>query len=309
MGNKVFNLLLICIFIITFPLHSTAKVEDSACLTCHQYPGLVRQDDNTGLKILHIDSEKYRTTPHGHLDCKACHLDVDKIPHVGNNMTTCQSGCHQSDKDIALLAKTPRKGFHRNEQSVITNLEDKTSCKVCHKIYPHKKEPFARAFLNMHTGYMVCEVCHLDRSKFTVSRYDWVQTRDVAFQGDAFGSFYTPDNNISQKSDSILSRIAPYVYKDGKLQALMNTWDTDGAHKVCSSRSRLDEDEKTIEIRHYHRDVVKMEHTTACVECHSSMSMIDFSSLGFTTEQAVALKNLNIGNIIKKYEVFYMPSM
>ena len=311
MSNKIFNLFLMCAFIITSLLQGNVIADESVCFTCHQYPGLVRQNDNKkdGLKIFHIDKEKYRASSHGHLDCMACHLGINKIPHVGKNKTSCQSGCHKSSRDKKLLATTPRKGFHIKEQSFIANLEDKTSCKVCHQIYPHTKEPFVRTLLNMHTGYLVCEVCHLDRSKFTVSRYGWVQTKEVYFQGEAFGSFYDPLHKLTKRPESTLSRIAPFVNREGELQALMNTWDTDGAIKVCSSRTRLGKEEKALEISHYHRDVVKMKHTTACEECHSANGLIDFQAIGFSKERSDVLINLDIGNIIKQYEVFYMPDL
>jgi len=314
MGNKFFNLILMCT-VFTLLLHDNVVAAESTgesiCLSCHQYPGLVRQNEGqqNGLKILHIDNVKYRASSHGHVDCTACHIDVDKIPHVGKNKTNCQSNCHQSNKDKKLLANTPRKRFHKNEQSVITLLEDKTSCKVCHQIYPHTKEPFVRAFLNMHTGYMVCEVCHLDRAKFTVARYGWVQTKDVQFEGEAFGTFYDPLHKLTLVPESTLSRIAPYVNREGKLEALMNTWDTDGAINVYSSRRQLNEEEKVLEFTRYHRDVVKMKQTTACEKCHSANGLIDFQAIGFSNERSNTLINLDIGDIIKKYDVFYIPEL
>lgn len=315
MSNKFFDRFLMCTVIATFLLHGNVlaieSTSKSLCLSCHQYPGLVRQNEGqqNGLKILHIDKVKYRASSHGQVECSACHIGVDKIPHVGKNKTNCQSNCHQSNKDKTLLANTPRKGFHKKEQSVITIIEDKTSCKVCHQIYPHTKEPFVRAFLNMHTGYMVCEVCHLDRAKFNVARYGWVQTKDVQFKGDAFGSFYDPLHKLTRVPDSTLSRIAPYVNRHGKLVALMNTWDTDGAIKVYSSSRQRDKDEKTLEMTRYHRDVVKMKQTTACEKCHSANGLIDFQAIGFSNERSNTLINLDIGNIIKKYDVFYMPEL
>jgi len=283
--------------------------EQDPCLSCHQYPGLVRLEKNGGLKVLHVDEQKYLASSHGHLACRACHLAVDKIPHVGTNKTDCQSQCHQSDKDQSLLANTPRKGFHTKQQSVIVSLEDRTSCKVCHQIYPHSKEPFVRSFLNMHTGYLACEVCHLKRSKFNIVSYDWVNTEAVVFEGKPFGSVYDPRRKSTRKPEASLSRISPFVMHKGKPKALMNTWDTQGALKVSSARTRLDEDEKKLEIRHYHRDVVKMERTTACEECHARNGLLDFRALGFSQDRAEALMTMPIGNIIKKYDAFYLPKL
>lgn len=315
MTSNTFSLFLMCAIIAALLLPDSdtvdAATDESLCFNCHQYPGLVRQEkDNSGLKILHIDKVKYRASAHGELDCMACHEDINKIPHIGKNRTNCQSsGCHRSVKDKELLANTPRKGFHQQEQSIITRLDDNTSCKVCHQIYPHTKEPFVRTMLNMHTGYLVCEVCHLDRARFTVERYGWVHSDDVQFQGEAFGSYYDPLHKLTRAPETTLSRIAPYVKREGKLQALMNTWDTDGASKVYNSRTRLSEEEMAKEIKHYHRDVVKMKQTTACDECHANNGLIDFRAIGFSKERNDFLKNINIGNIIKKYDVFYMPDL
>lgn len=309
MGNKLITLFSVCAFTCLLLLSRSTVAEQPVCLMCHQYPGLVRQMENGKLKVLHIDVAKYRASVHGQQDCLTCHLGVDKIPHVGENKTNCQSQCHRSEKDQALLAKTPRKDFHQKEQSFITQLDDKTSCKVCHQIYPHKKEPFIRTFLNMHTGYLTCEVCHLDRAKFTVGRYDWVQTNNVEFQGDPYGSFYIPLQQFTQTPQSTLSRIAPFVQHKEKLVALMNTWDTDNATKIWPSLSQLTEDKMAIELSHYHQDIVKMEHTRACEECHRANGMVDFRALGFSKEDSERLTNLNIGNIIKKYDIFYMPNI
>ena len=313
MTNKTFGLYFVCSLMMAFlSLGDTvakSAMGEQLCLTCHQYPGLVRQNDKAGLKILHIDKVKYRASVHGELDCTACHTDIDKIPHVGQNKTNCQNQCHQSEQDKRLLAKTARKGFHKQEQSVITRLEDKTSCKVCHQIYPHTKAPFVRSFLNMHTSYLVCEVCHLDRAKYTVEIYGWVQDKGVYFQGEAFGSYYDPLRKLTKTPDTTLSRIAPYAKREGKMQALINTWDTDGAMKVYHSRSRLSEEEIILEMKHFHRDVVKMKQTTACEECHSAKGIIDFRAIGFSKERSLELKKINIGNIIKRYDVFYMPDL
>ena len=284
-----------------------ADGEAELCLSCHQYPGLVRQDENNTLKILHIDEDKFRASSHGQLACRECHLGVSQIPHVGQNRTDCNSQCHQQDQ--ALLDATPRKAFHKGQQSAVVSLEDQTSCKVCHQIYPHKKEPFLRAFLNMHTGYLACEVCHLKRSDFGVVRYDWVESTDVVFEGEPIGSVYDPQRRTVQQAQSSLSRISPFVVRQGQSQALMNTWDTDGAQKLCSARATLDADDKALGLGYYHRDVVKMERTTVCEECHTKNGFLDFQALGFSRGRSETLQSMPIGNIIKKYDVFYMPKL
>lgn len=312
MGNKSFNLFLLFIAIASFLFHgSIAAVEtddELFCFSCHQYPGLVVQQESGDLKILHIDKIEYQASSHGHLDCMACHVGIDIIPHNGKSDTTCQTECHSSDKVLKLIDEIPLKGFHDKEHSYVSRLEDESSCKVCHQIYPHTKEPFLRSFLNMHTNYLVCEVCHLDRSKFTVERYGWVQAKDVYFEGKSFGSFYDPLRRLTRLPESTLSRIAPYVKREGKLQALMNTWDTESALEANSQGTRLADDVKALEIEHYHQDVLKKKKTIVCQECHSANGLIDFEAIGFSKRRSDELKNLNIANIISKYKVFHIPN-
>jgi len=38
-------------------------LDEDGCLTCHQYPGLVRLEKTNGVKVLHIDEEKFFTSP------------------------------------------------------------------------------------------------------------------------------------------------------------------------------------------------------------------------------------------------------
>ena len=74
-------------------------LDEGGCLTCHQYPGLVRLEKADGVKVLHIDEEKFFSSPHGKILCKKCHTTVTKVPHTGETGTDCTSECHQKDAD------------------------------------------------------------------------------------------------------------------------------------------------------------------------------------------------------------------
>jgi hypothetical protein len=56
-------------------------LDEEGCLTCHQYPGLVRLEKENGVKELHIDEEKYFASPHGEFRCKQCHTTITQVPH------------------------------------------------------------------------------------------------------------------------------------------------------------------------------------------------------------------------------------
>ena len=53
---------------------------------------------------------------------------------------------------------------------------------VCHPLYPHSNNNLVRGFLNMHTGFMFCELCHIKREKFKHLTYDWKNTENEHMQ-------------------------------------------------------------------------------------------------------------------------------
>jgi hypothetical protein len=136
-------------------------LDEEGCLTCHQYPGLVRLEKTNGVKVLHIDEEKFFTSPHGEVRCTQCHTTIAQVPHTGETSTACTTECHQ--KDAKKISNYPLETLHQKEQSYLVSLKDQSSCRACHPIYPHSNNKLVRAFLNMHTGFMFCEVCHIKR--------------------------------------------------------------------------------------------------------------------------------------------------
>ena len=111
---------------------------------------------------------------HRKAECSECHPNTTQVPHTGILEVNCSKGCHLEDKDkIASLDESYYKSYHENEKFAITRLDDKSSCRVCHPLYPHSENNKVRAMLNMHTGFMVCEVCHLKKDNIPSLSFDW----------------------------------------------------------------------------------------------------------------------------------------
>ena len=91
-------------------------LDESGCLTCHQYPGLVRPEKPDGFKVFHIDEERYLQSPHGKTDCRKCHTSVHQVPHVGATSVNCTNGCHLSEKDKKLIGAYDLKALHAKEK-------------------------------------------------------------------------------------------------------------------------------------------------------------------------------------------------
>lgn len=283
-------------------------LDEEGCLTCHQYPGLVSLEKKNGVKVLHIDEKKFLTSPHGEFRCKQCHTTITKVPHTGETRTDCTTECHQ--KDAKKIADYPLETLHKKEQSYLISLKDQSSCRACHPIYPHSNNNLVRAFLNMHTGFMFCEVCHIDRAKVNHLVYDWEDTENADFSGEPFGTYFNPHTNKAHKADEhFISRIAVFSLTKGKKQGLMNTQDTVAANEFMLREKNLKPDAKKKELNYFHRDIERKEISVACNECHSTESILDFKKLGFDEFRTRHLICINIKGLVTKYKVFYFPRL
>lgn len=284
-------------------------IDEGGCLTCHQYPGLVRHEKDGSFTVLHIDESLYARSVHGRVDCRKCHTAVVKVPHTGATKVNCNTDCHRDVKDRQKVANYPLKDFHKGEQSYITRLEDETACRVCHPLYPHTENKVVRALLNLHTGFMVCDVCHLKKENFPDYYYDWKDTENADFSGKPFGTYYNPRTQTAHKSAHFLSRIAVFVKNDGKKQLTFNPEDTRKAQAFLQKEKSLTAMQKEEGLKYFHRDIAKKEISVACDQCHSFHSILDFKQLGFSEKTATNLKELNIKGLVTKYKTFYFPDL
>lgn len=294
---------------LTWGWGSAPAMDESGCLTCHQYPGLVRPEKAGGFKVFHIDERRYLRSPHGKTSCRKCHTTVHQVPHVGATTVNCTNGCHLSEKDKKLIADYDLKTFHAKEKSYLTRLADGSSCRVCHGLYPHRSSKLARAFINMHIGFMICETCHIKREKFKTLRYDWTSSEAADFAGKPFGSRYNPNLGTAAESTHFISRIAVFVEENGENRLMLNTWDTNKAMAFLGEEKKLTPAERETRLQSFHKDIHKKKISLTCDECHSNHSILDFNTLGFSEKKANDLVYLNIKGLVTKYKVFYFPEM
>lgn len=299
-------------YFIVLTVNNVFALDEGGCLTCHQYPGLVRMAKPDGLKALHIDEVKYLNSNHGKLQCIQCHITIDKVPHTGETEIDCTTKCHKGDKgdkEKKLPMNYSLKGFHRQEQSFIVKLKDNSSCRACHPLYPHSDNKLVRSFLNLHAGFMFCEVCHINRKKIKNLSYEWESSETAEFSGKPFGTFYNPHTKNAHKSSHFISRIAVFTTNNGKKRSLTNIRDTARAKAYLGKEKNLQADAKKKELAYFHKDIEKKEISVACNECHSSNSILDYKKLGFDKKKTKNLIYLNIKGLVTKYKTFYLPHL
>jgi len=292
-----------------FIANNSFALDEGGCLICHQYPGLVRLEEQGKFRPLHIDEEKYFSSPHGKFKCNQCHINIDKIPHTGETKVDCSTKCHKGEDAKVLPANYPLEAFHRKEQSFIAILRDESSCRVCHPLYPHSKNNLVRAFLNLHAGFVSCNVCHIKRKSYNNLTYEWKSSENAEFSGTPFGTFYNPQTKSARKSKHYISRIAAFAPRNGKKRSLTNIWDTAKAKAYVGKEKNLKPDEKEKELAYFHKDIEKKEISVACNECHSQKSILNFKKLGFDEKKTNDLTYLNIKGLVTKYKTFYLPNL
>lgn len=332
------------IFIINAP---SFAIDKGGCLTCHRYPGLVAQEKPGEFLALHIDEETYRKTPHGNIDCKKCHMHIRTVPHSGEKRVSCTYECHLDDKEKIMDMYNSTYIVHEKEAFSITRLENRSSCRVCHPLYPHSKNTLVRAFINMHAGFIFCKVCHkrIDEMKEKAScsnchnievrtTYDWAKPETAEFSLRPYGKYYmrkrgpgqnggikeyvsgllkktSPDNGKTDKDNKIeysIRRIALFSEAEGrKKRNLMNLRDTAVATDFKAHESSIAPPEKERMLKFFHREVEKKDISIMCNECHTQNSMLDFRKLGYDEKKVSKLKSLNVKGLITNYETFHFP--
>ena len=310
LSRRTLAILLVGPIVLNLGLYAIGRaLDEGGCLTCHQYPGLVRPTKAGGLKALHIDETLFYGSPHGSFKCQQCHPGIEKVPHTGATQVDCLSRCHGDDNLKVLLDDYPLQGFHQEEQTYITRLQDPSSCSVCHNTYPHSQNKLVRAFLNMHTGFMLCEVCHINRKQFKQLDYAWYQPQHADFKGKPFGSYFRSEIGKTIDPTRSITRIAVFDTSAGSSQLLHHTQDRQKAEAFQQHDHSDDRDAEAKQMEYFHRNIQKKRVSLVCEECHSVPGILDFKKLGFDQVKTNKITLLNLKGLVTKYENFYLPKM
>ncbi|MFH1728613.1 MAG: hypothetical protein ABIA04_09365 [Pseudomonadota bacterium] len=285
-------------------------IDEEGCLICHKYPGIVALNQKEQIKALHIDELLYSKTKHGKFKCGSCHIDIKEIPHTGYDKITCINGnCHNQESINELTKKLPFKNFHKKQQSYLLDIKKETSCLTCHGIYPHKENKKTRAYINLHTVFMSCETCHIKQDKHKNLVYKWKNFNGVKFFGTSFASYYNPQIKSVEKNKEIFSIIDVFEKKSNKLIPLSHMTDNPEAVLFLINSKTIKNSDKKKELEYFHRNIRKNKASSKCDECHSNKSILNYKELGFDKKKTNNLINLELKNLVSKYDKFYFPDL
>lgn len=174
-------------------------------------------------------------------------------------------------KELKLIEK-----FHLNTYHKRMNRPEplkKPFCLICHKNPPHSKNEKSRTFLNMHSRYVSCEVCHL---KSEGKSLKYVMEKEG-------------------EKDNVKKMIIPYF--NGEVTSL--TIDHPYAKEVKEKWEKLPLDDKAHLKVKLHKPL--KDKGPLCRDCHSKKSkIVDFKSLGYSAKRVRMFEQNKIADFLDK---------
>ncbi|MCA1933371.1 MAG: cytochrome C [Calditerrivibrio sp.] len=171
-------------------------------------------------------------------------------------------------------------------------------CIKCHGDIPHDKNKAIRAFLNMHSDFFSCEVCHIRLEKN--KKFIWYNKKDGK---------EVKNSNIKAYLSNSENKLLPLEYIEGKYER----YDSDSKNKFVEEFrkviSEISSDKKSQGLKLIHRNVSKKP--ISCDECHSNtlqQSYLPLSEIGYKEERIVQILSNEVVGMVNKYKEFYIPN-
>jgi hypothetical protein len=182
-----------------------------------------------------------------------------------------------------------------------------STCYICHSDLPHNKTKKIRAMLNMHSNYLACETCHLEKKEGTNVVYRWYSPMEKNPKGPFFGTAYNPETGELEMPSDHFAAITPFYEENGNLTPVVHMQNASMARDYVKIRDQLTPEQRKRETKRFHVDTLAKG--PECQTCHSTKSILDFKALGFSPKRTVDIEQLNIKGIITKYDEFYLPDL
>jgi hypothetical protein len=184
---------------------------------------------------------------------------------------------------------------------------DRPVCFICHSELPHSKTKKVRALLNMHTQYLACETCHIEKKADDTVVYQWYSPLDRNPKGPFMGTEYHPETGYLVDVEDKFSKITPFSERDGQLLPAVQAQDAPKALDYMKVRDRLTPEQREAIKNQFHVGIRGKGHD--CQTCHAEKGLLDLQKLGFSEKRIVDLAQLNIKGLLTKYEEFYLPDL
>jgi len=164
-------------------------------------------------------------------------------------------------------------------------------CFQCHIATPHRDNEITRSFLNMHSEFISCQVCHFDE-KETVFENRWLSYggKTALDKGD---KELVADGVSKRHSDKKIA-----LYHDGRPLPVLR--DHPFSIEVAKKWESSGIDEKALLKAKLHKPLKKKGYE--CGECHNrKQNVLNFKALGFSPERIKEIEQNRISRFIDRY--------
>jgi hypothetical protein len=191
----------------------------------------------------------------------------------------------------------PRGHFHMVDEYILQPEPNPPICLTCHGTYAHSREKKLRAFLNFHSAFLSCTVCHVrngaggNRFAFT-----WVDHGTRAITTRVEGGY-----------GKYPAKIYPITVSDKGERTVFRPVTEKAAQEYLKLKDKYTPDQVARAKAKLHRGI--SEKPVLCNECHRKDGYLDFTELGFPDKRIVHLVSTEVTGMIEKYQTFYLPSV
>ena len=161
--------------------------------------------------------------------------------------------------------------------------------------------PQMRAFLNMHTLFISCEVCHVrEQAAVAPTRFAWSTITDGKLR---------PSPDMSQQPwGEYGMKIVPV--KQSPAGLLPVTFDEEEAFaaEYFKRRDKLTDQQKVLANQFIHKRCIGTP--VRCSDCHNQQqAFLPYVTLGYTPDRAAFLMSAEVVDLVRRYETFHLPTL
>jgi len=202
----------------------------------------------------------------------------------------------QNQKKIELHDKLTLNPFHQRKKSIIKEKmasQDGTFCLTCHLPLPHQKNSRTRTFNNMHSRYIACETCHLDKQKIAdINNLDylWFDYNHRVPIKNPQGLFKASNAQTIKITPFYQQQVAVITRHHLYVDTLNEQWKKANLTLKAEIKARIHQPLKS--------------EGEECRQCHSKKdNILNVLSLGATEQELEAHQNNSIVSFFNRYSI------
>jgi hypothetical protein len=193
----------------------------------------------------------------------------------------------------------PREHFHVTDKHLERLASEPPFCMTCHGIYPHIKDIKSISYLNLHVGFMACEVCHV--------------RKDAENPGMYFAWVEDDTGNISMWADGRYGKYKAKIIPVRKRLGVVLRFDKLTGRRFAKMYLELKAGQHPPERQEQEAGKIHKENLSkkavTCLECHQQNGYLPLKLLGFPRYRINQLTSSEVSRMLGNYKTFYMPRM